>query len=67
MELLSLLLLVFIILMLCCLDIETLIMSPPKRNMPLDLRCEPPNPKLNTGPFRQSTIDYYYRPKCLNF
>ena len=66
MELLSLLLLVFIILMLCCLDIETLIMSPPKRNMPLDLRCEPPNPKLNMDLLDNQLLTIT-RPKCLNF
>jgi len=39
-------------------------MSPPKRNMSLDLRCEPEIPKKKY-PFHNSTIDYYYRPKCL--
>jgi len=39
-------------------------MSPPKRNMSLDLRCEPEIPKKK-HPFHNSTIDYYYRPKCL--
>ena len=39
-------------------------MSPPKRNMTLDLRCEPEIPKKKY-PFHNSTIDYYYRPKCL--
>ena len=40
-------------------------LSPLKRNMPLDLRCEPEIPKKHHGPWRQSSIDYYYRPKCL--
>jgi len=39
-------------------------MSPPKRNMSLDLRCEPEIPKKKY-PFHNSSIDYYYRPKCL--
>ncbi len=39
-------------------------MSPPKRNISLDLRCEPKIPKKNYG-FYNSTIDYYERPKCL--
>lgn len=39
--------------------------SPPKRNMSYDLRCDPYIEKKNTGPFRESTIDHYYRPKCL--
>jgi len=38
--------------------------SPPTRNMSYDLRCEPRIPRLNMGPWRESTIDYY-RPKCL--
>lgn len=42
-----------------------LIPSPPKRNMSYDLRCDPYIPKRNISPWRQSTIDYYYRPKCL--
>ena len=40
-------------------------MSPPKRNVSYDLRCDPYIPKRNLGPWRQSTIDYYHRPKCL--
>ena len=39
--------------------------SQPKRNVSYDLRCDPYIPKRNLGPWRQSTIDYYYRPKCL--
>lgn len=39
-------------------------MSPPKRNISLDLRCEPQIPKKKYG-FYNSTIDYYERPKCL--
>jgi|APSaa5957512493_1039668.scaffolds.fasta_scaffold145072_2 hypothetical protein len=39
-------------------------MSPSKRNMSLDLRCEPEIPKKKY-PFHNSSIDYYYRPKCL--
>ena len=42
-----------------------LIQSPPKRNMSYDLRCDPYIPKKNISPWGQSTIDYYYRPKCL--
>ena len=34
-----------------------------KRNMSLDLRCEPPNPK-NNNIWPKSSIDYHYRPKC---
>ena len=40
-------------------------MSPPKRNMSYDLRCDPYIPKKNIGPWRQSSINYYHRPKCL--
>jgi len=40
-------------------------LSPLKRNMSLDLRCEPKIPKVFHSPWRQSSIDYYYRPKCL--
>lgn len=43
-----------------------LISSPPKRNVSYDLRCDPYIPKTYNGPWAQSTIDYYYRPKCLN-
>lgn len=38
--------------------------SPPKRNMPYDLRCIPYIPKKNF-PWNNSSYDYYYRPKCL--
>jgi hypothetical protein len=38
--------------------------SPPKRNMSYDIRCEDPNPRIEV-PFRNSSIQYYYRPKCL--
>ena len=40
-------------------------MTPPKRNVSYDLRCDPYIPKKNLGPWRHSTIDYYHRPKCL--
>jgi hypothetical protein len=38
--------------------------TPQKRNMSLDLRCEPEIPKRHYL-FGNSSIDYYYRPKCL--
>ena len=41
------------------------IMSPPKRNISYDLRCDPFIPRYYTGPFRESSIEHYYRPKCL--
>lgn len=37
--------------------------SPPKRNMSYDIRCEEPNPRVEF-PFNNSSIQYYYRPKC---
>ena len=43
-----------------------MISSPPKRNISYDLRCDPYIPKINISPWSQSTINYYYRPKCLN-
>ena len=43
-----------------------MISSPPKRNVSYDLRCDPYIPKTYKGPWGQSTIDYYHRPKCLN-
>ena len=42
--------------------------SPPKRNYPLDVRCEPIIPKdLSAIPWNASTIEPgdHYRPKCL--
>lgn len=40
--------------------------SPPKRNMPYDLRCiPPPIPRRLRVPWNNSPYDYYYRPKCL--
>ena len=42
-----------------------LISSPPKRNMSHDIRCDPYIPHKNISPWHQSTIDYYYRTKCL--
>ncbi len=38
--------------------------SPPKRNMPYDLRCMPYIPKRNFI-WNNSPYGYYYRPKCL--
>ena len=38
--------------------------SPSTRNMSYDLRCEPKIPKLNYL-FRNSSIQPYYRKKCL--
>ncbi len=38
--------------------------SPSTRNMSYDLRCEPKIPKLNFL-FRNSSIQPYYRLKCL--
>lgn len=40
-------------------------LSPVKRNMSYDLRCEPHIPKQNF-PFQNSSIMPYYREKCLN-
>lgn len=40
------------------------ILSPSKKNMPYDLRCEPKIEKKNFL-FRNSSINYYVRPKCL--
>jgi len=39
-------------------------LSPLKRNMSYDLRCEP-EIKKQPFVFNNSTIDYYIRPKCL--
>lgn len=40
--------------------------SPPKRNMPYDLRCiPPPIPMRLNVPWGNSPYGYYYRPKCL--
>lgn len=41
------------------------ISSPSTRNMSYDLRCEPRIPRMNMGPWRESSINYYHRPKCL--
>ncbi len=38
--------------------------SPPRRNMPYDLRCMPYIPKRHF-PWNNSPYGYYYRPKCL--
>ena len=38
--------------------------SPSTRNMSYDLRCEPKIPKMNYF-FRNSSIQPYYREKCL--
>lgn len=38
--------------------------SPSTRNMSYDLRCEPKIPKIDL-PFRNSSIQPYYREKCL--
>ena len=38
--------------------------SPPRRNMPYDLRCMPYIPKRHFA-WNNSPYDYYYRPKCL--
>ena len=39
--------------------------SPSTRNMSYDLRCEPKIPKIYL-PFRNSSIQPYYREKCLD-
>lgn len=41
------------------------LLSPPKRNISYDIRCEPSIPYRPTGAFHQSTIYPYYRRKCL--
>lgn len=39
--------------------------SPSTRNMSYDIRCEPKIPKRRFL-FGNSSIDYYYRPNCIN-
>jgi hypothetical protein len=40
--------------------------SPPRRNMPYDLRCVPPPVPIRLNvPWNNSPYGYYYRPRCL--
>lgn len=41
------------------------LLSPPKRNISYDIRCEPRIPYRPTGAFHQSTIYPYPRRRCL--
>ena len=43
-----------------------MVSSPSKRNMSYDLRCDPYIEKKNIGPFGMSTINRYYKDKCLD-
>jgi hypothetical protein len=60
------LVLVLLVLLLSSSKKEYLSIGPMKRNMSLDLRCEPsiPQHKYNTGPFGISSIVHSPRMKC---